>query len=251
LELNFDWHGYRKTFGTPPLDAKSQLGVTWLVTERVGDQELIHDGLGGIKDAAEWKGRPVSEFKSQHPHERIKIVPRASLRGTLVREIEAAQHTHLGEQLSAIAQDLVKHVGISKDEIRLPSHFITESFRGALGKILPSSYGLLIRQKEGDQFEDFIVLVRRGRVAAFHRPDLSFLSVERKKSEEEIVKYLSEKYLVPFQGIFVPTSVFRGWSASATPWKNMAASVRSGETTLAPFRWSVSILVGFKAALGL
>ena len=55
-------------------------------------------------------------------------------------------------------------------------------------------------------------MIRRGRIDAFHEPDLSSMGQDRRKVPAEVVKYLSEKHLVPVQGIFVPAAEWADWS---------------------------------------
>jgi hypothetical protein len=63
------------------------------------------------------------------------------------------------------------------------------------------------------------------------------------------VRYLSEKYLVPVQGIFVPDAEWAAWASNPHPWRVAAASIRANRAKLVPFRWGLVVLMASRAFL--
>jgi hypothetical protein len=61
-----------------------------------------------------------------------------------------------------------------------------------------------------------------------------------------LVKYLSDKYLVPVQCFFLSETLWNQVSTSDRPWRDLAQAVRKNEVRLHPWRWSVAALFGVR-----
>jgi hypothetical protein len=87
-------------------------------------------------------------------------------------------------------------------------------------------------------------------VDSFHIPDLTGALVERKRTPNDIVKYLSERYLVPVQGLFLTSAEWMEWSESSNPWPKIAKALKGSRAKLAPFKWSLATLIAIRAYFG-
>ncbi len=97
--------------------------------------------------------------------------------------------------------------------------------------------------------QELLLIFRRGQLDQFLEPDLSTLNSDRRKNPDDVVKYLSERYLVPVQGAVVKSQDWRAWSQDADPWREIAQSVRTQGVKLAPFRLGTAALIATRGFL--
>ena len=249
MELTFDWVSYQETFH-PRVKGQAAAPKTgglarpaYLMLE--GD--TILEAYAEGEDLSEWVGAAYSEVSKGIRNRELIAVDRHQAEQALFSSL-AQPHFH--QQVDELRK--VPRAALSGSEPEVHGHFLMEGLESGWSKVLPSSYGLFIRLEGANgQEKDFVVLVRRGEVVGFHRPDLSFLSTERKRSPNDVVKYLSDKYLVPIQGLFVSQAQWNDWATSEAPWKALALSVRKNDAKLVPWRWSVATWIGAKGLLKL
>jgi hypothetical protein len=138
-----------------------------------------------------------------------------------------------------------------------PIHFALAGLQTWWAKVLPSSYGFFIRLENpagevGAANRELFVLIRRGKLALFHVPDLSSLGAERSRDMALSVKYLAEKHAVPVQGFLASSADWLQWSESGSnAWKKIALAIQSNDAQLVPFRWQIMTLVATRAIFGL
>lgn len=264
MELNYDWQSFQAMFypkrrsSTP--SSADIVGPAYLVTEG----ETIVGAFAESEDLSDWMGAAYADMAAEMPHRELLIFERSQLDGWLE---ESMKLPHLHEQVEFLRKRAA--VGAVSTRAR-PSkkgrksdiqrrhghahlghpHFLLEAMQGWWGKVLPSAYGVLIRT-EGPRETDLFVVIRRGRIDSFHEPDLSSMGKDRRKVPADVVKYLSEKHLLPVQGIFVPAAEWAEWAETPGPWRKVAASLKANQSRLVPFRWSLVSLMATRAFLGL
>jgi hypothetical protein len=267
MELSYDWQSFQSMF-YPKRRSATQLGSEiggpiYLVCEG----NIIVSAFAENDDLSDWIGAEYQELAAEQPHRELLLFERAKVDGWM-SESMALPHIH--EQLeflrekagldvvSTRAKPAKKGRKLSRQNVELKQghghlghqHFLLEAMQGWWGKVLPSAYGVFIRL-EGQGEQDLFVLVRRGRLEAFHEPDLSSMGKERRKVPGDVVKYLSEKHLVPVQGMFVPAQEWAEWSDSHNPWRRITASLKANQARMVPFRWSLMSMMASRAFLSL
>ncbi len=244
MELICDWKGFQSIFY--PRRRNQSPGRSALSPAYVlADDDCVVAAFAENEDLSDWTGASLKEVTSERNHRPLVTLQRKDVE-SWSSELLASPHFY--EQVEFLRAKFMA----SAPEMEAPfsRHFLLEGLHSWWGKILPSSYGLFFRI-EAQSTQDFLVIVQRGIVSGFHEPDLSTLGFERQRSHLEIVKYLSEKYLVPVQGVFLPSSEWADWIESEHPWREVAQSVRANRVKLVPFRWSLMTLVASRAFLGI
>ena len=239
--------------------ANEVAGPVYLVVE--GD--VIVGAFAECEDLSDWIGAQYQDMAADMPHREVLLFERAKFEEWLAQGMALA---HVHEQLDLLRTRAASGVISTRakpskkgkrGDIRLKQghahlgnqHFLLEAMQSWWGKVLPSAYGVFIRL-EGQKEQDLFILLRRGRLAAFHEPDLTSMGRDRRKIPADVVKYLSEKHLVPVQGIVVPTAEWTEWSSCSSPWRKVAASLKTNQSRLVPFRWSLVSLMASRAFLG-
>jgi hypothetical protein len=274
MDLTYDWQSFQAMFYPQRRSALSASGGTthssgseltspaYLVTEG----ETVVAAFAEGEDLSDWIGAAYADMAAEMHHRELLLFEREQLDSWLE---ESMTLPHLHEQVefmrkkaaagavSTRAKPTRSKKGRKSDLQRKHGHvslghphFLLEAMQGWWGKVLPSAYGVLIRL-EGQGERDLFVVIRRGRIDSFHEPDLSSMGKDRRKVPADVVKYLSEKHLVPVQGIFVPATEWADWSDTVAPWRKVAASLKANQSRLVPFRWSLVSLMASRAFLGL
>ncbi|MGK5083359.1 hypothetical protein WDW37_08625 [Bdellovibrionota bacterium FG-1] len=250
MELTYDWQSFQSMFypkrrSATGLGAETA-GAVYLIIE----DKVIVAAFAEGEDVSDWIGAKHEDMAVEMPHRELLLFERQAVDGWLV---ELTSLSHLHEQLEFLRKKATETAVSSRNRCAPHlgyQHFLLEAIQSWWGKVLPSAYGIFIRL-EGQHARDLFVLVRRGRLECFHEPDLTSMGRERCKVAPEVVKYLSEKHLVPVQGVFVPAQTWAGWSNSPTPWGKVAFAVKTNEAKLVPFRWGLVSLMASRAFLGL
>jgi hypothetical protein len=237
MELIHDWRSFQHTFY--PLKKNqvlpdSSAAPAYLVVEN----ERVVSAYADSESLAHWAGATLTDVRDQNPSRPLVVYGREAVDKLMSDSLALPHFYHQLEYLRAHAKP---------SEGVLPPfrrHFLLDSLLGWWSKVLPSSYGLFIRvETDGkSQEQDFVLIVRRGSLEGFLQPDLASLGSQRRKQGSDVVKYLSEKYLVPFQGIFVSPQEWNQWAYQADPWREVARSIKANRTRLVPFRWTVAFL---------
>jgi len=127
--------------------------------------------------------------------------------------------------------------------------FLVQAMHSWWGRFLPSSFGIYIALSDNPS-KALLLIFKKGKLESFGEPDLSSFSEERKRSTEEIVKYLKDTYSVPVQGFRLKSKDWDDVSDDPHPWKKISQLLRSDAATLVPFRVVTAALIGTKAVLG-
>jgi hypothetical protein len=240
MELTHDWRGFQDLF----YPHKRALGPT---QPEKGKPQAIHVVAEGDvvltafcegEDLSMWVGASLGELQSQTTGRDLCVFERKDVEKWIADGLAMPNFHEQVESYRAKA----KPVRGSAPSIR--KHFLLEALDGWWGKVFPSSYGLFLRVG-GDSKNperDFVLIIRRGKLDAFFVPDLHSLGAERRKEGADVVKYLSEKHLVPFQGVFVGATAWSEWSRNPSPWREVARSIKSNRLKLVPFRFGIAFL---------
>lgn len=248
MELSFDWVAYQETFHPrvrPPAGGSPQVESSRPVRVLL-EQGVICEVAAEGEDLSEWIGGTFEEMSKSVRGREFVAIERSEADVAIARALDSA---HFHQQLEVFRDTPRLRTTAARPERR--QHFLIEALQSGWARVLPSSYAVFVRLEGGQsgQEKDLIIVVRRGEVVAFHRPDLSFLSPERRKNPPDLMKYLSDKYLVPVQGLFVNASLWAEWCQSQTPWRAVAQALRKNHVKLIPWRWSVATLVGARGLL--
>jgi len=255
MELRYDWKNFRKTFYPQKRSALSQETGVLSPVYFVVEENTIVSGFCETEDLADWKGAPCDEVDAHFQHRDIYYFDKSHLDGVSEDQLKS-DHSYAQERqlIESSFPVLKNHKNIKRERNDLSEfdHFLFNAFRGWWSKLLPSSFGILIRvKKEKDVFEDFFFIMRKGKMDNYHSPDLSALKDDRELDIKEVVKYLSEKHSVKVQSLTVEKEEWLEWSHLVDPWKKVAASIRANRAQLFPFRWRLVVLMSFRAFWGL
>ena len=254
MELGFDTVGFQKLFQRRPRGLQERSRLSHGSIHAIVDQGLVLDVFCDSEDLQSWIGAQSQDIEKNFTNREIYFYDEAQFEAALEKSLSGQTYF---QQMELMRNHLKAIPAEGEKEGRgfeLHEHFLVDSLRGGWNRVLPSSYGLFVRVTQSvpvTENYDFVLIVKRGELAAFHRPDFSFLSSERKGSTADLVSYLSEKYLVPIQGLFVQQEDWLQWMETSTPWRQLAESVRSDRAKLVPFRWSVMTLIATRAFLRL
>ncbi|MCM2322447.1 MAG: hypothetical protein NDJ90_04215 [Oligoflexia bacterium] len=267
MELTYDWNCFQSMFypkrRAPASAATGGDAVTpvYLVVE----EERIISVFGEGEDFSPWIGSAYPQMAAEVTHRDLILFERKDV-DRWVSGATALPHFY--DQVEFLRQQATPKIVarsrfkrgpraiVLKDGLAVPvcRHFVLEAIQGWWSKVLPSSYGLLIRLEgnaPGSVVRDLLVIVRRGRVDSFCEPDFTILGRDRSRQPLDVVKYLSEKHLVPIQGVFLPAELWDEWSEAEDPWKKVVWSLRSEKARLAPARWGVVTLAAARGIFGL
>jgi hypothetical protein len=257
MEMNYDWRGFQSVFSPRikalPAPAAQPTGPIYVVHD--GESVLCASARG--ESVGDWVGMSFADFRTEFSHREIVSFEREQVDTWVNSSLGLPHYYDQAEYLLKNSEPLLIAKGQAKKISRSktgpisfsPSkHFLLEAIHGWWAKVLPSSYGIFLRL-EGERPQEFLVIVRRGRIDGFCEPDLASIGAERRKQPADVVKYLSEKYLVPVQGLFVPESEWISWTSGAHPWRMAAASIRANRAKLVPFRWGLVLLMASRAFL--
>lgn len=255
MELIHDWRKFQTIYyprGKPrPQSQPNPLleAPVYLIVE--GDRIL--SAFSGQEDLVSWVGKSCGEILRQKKHREIFVFDRKQVEKWI---FESVQMSNLCEQVDFFRAMAVK--ATQSTEIYFQKHFLLEVLQGWWAKVLPSSFGVFLHfEEEGrDQVigvgsaTSFFVIIQRGKLTAYHEPDLTTLGFVRRNDPMEVVKYLSEKYLIPVQGVFLTESDWVEWCGLENPWRTIAQALQKNKVRLVPFRWSLATLIATRAFLG-
>lgn len=276
MELTYDWRSFQSFFETRRKpSSQSSLGSTpiYLVIE---DEKIIGAFSEG-EDLSEWIGSTYQELASQITHRELILFNRDQvdqwMQETLLLPHFYAQNEYLkknatpqhltrsrfkrGSKSLVLKQTVLLHIH---------QHFLLEALQGGWLNFMPSVFGLFIRLEKPVESSgvvavgkpqidrEIFLIIRRGKIDHFCEPDLSALGTDRLNQSTDVVKYLSEKFLVPVQGLFVSTTKWNEWAESENPWSQVALALRGGKNAqlkLVPRRRGLQLLIQLRSVFGI
>lgn len=275
MELTYDWKIFQSFF-----ESKRKSGVVVLEPARsiylVVEDEKILSIFSEGDDLSDWIGLSYLDLAAQISHRELILFNRNQVDEW---NEELLSFTHFYDQNEHLKQKAIPQVlarsrfkKSSKGLVLKPAgsvsparHFLLEALQSWWVKVMPSAFGVFIRlenrpDRSGDLGaskstidRELFLIVRRGKIDLFCEPDLSALGNDRIKQSSDVVKYLSEKYLVPVQGIFLPSNQWQAWSECEDPWREVRLSLRGGKNAslkLVPARLSAHLLLYLRSYIG-
>jgi hypothetical protein len=244
MELSHDWREFQAIFRPTRKRANvpsvTSHGPDWIAVIADGDRVLT--ATGQIEDG--WEGKPVAELKAAYTKRAIQVFD--------CREVDRWMN---GALALPHFYDQTEYLRTRTSNDPVHSHFMLEAVQGWWGKILPSAYGIYLKVTSPNApARELFVVVRRGKVELFHTPDYTSMNADRARDVYAVVKYLSEKHLVPVQGLVVSNMDWEDWTlntgSSAEAWRKLCFAVQSRRAQLAPFRWRLVALASTRGFLG-
>lgn len=259
MELSCNWQAFQGFF-QPDAERRRSLARVRGAPSLSGRVFIVKDGERALsvfsdcpalsRECQKWAGRSITEIEAAFPGRELAIFESAQVDQWLS---EATPGSHVLEQY-ALFRDRASN---SAGGLEFPRHFLLEGLETWWNRVLPSTYGILIRisaeanaQGRGRD-RSLLVIVRRGKIEAYDEPDLSSLGPERARNTAEVVRHVSERYRVPVQGLFVSEKDWNDWSQGEGAWKKVAAAIKREDAKLVPFRMSLASLIATRAYLGL
>ena len=272
MELTYDWRSFQSVF-YPQKRALSagtlKSSTVFAVVEKNTIVAVYADG----ESYADHVGTSVEALRSVVGGRELVVLDRDKVDQWAAGAVTLS---HLHEQVEYFRKNVTPQLeskvrsSIQKQTCLSERHFFLDTLLGRWGKILPSAFGVYIRLEKApathviapelmealgsrcreylDQEQDILVLIRAGKIEAFYEPDLSPMGAERCLVAGEVVKYLTEKHLVPIQGISLPYVDWVAWNHSAKPWRQFGSAFKSRTAKLHPLRWKVTAALAIRAA---
>jgi len=246
MELIQDWRQLQRTFYPVRRDAVVADSPIHIVEDSGVALAVEAEG----EDLSSWKGMTTAEIRAQYPNRPVLSVSQADLDRWVGESLSSA---HLPAQVDSLRQSWKSVSPEASPSLSGRLHFLIDALeRSWWNRVLPSSYGLLIRL-EGEQgrTEDFLLVYRKGELEQFGEPDLGFLGSERRSDLAGVGRYLAERIGVPVQSVLMSSEDWKRWSEQAHPWKEIAWAIQSKRRSLAPFRWQWVALIATRGFIGL
>lgn len=242
MELGQDWIKYRD-FMNPKRRLKTPKfsNQTLFVSDNAKTVRVVSDS-DNLNSSS---GQLLSDAMMQtEPRHSPLVVEAERLDAALAQAAQADAYAL--EQVSML-RDKVKPTFGSFSQWEEP--FLVEAMHSWWGRLLPSSFGVYLSLSDNPN-QSILLLFKKGRLDSFGEPDLSSLSEERRRSADEIVKYLREKFSLPVQGLRIKSQDWEAVTEDAHPWKKISQLIRSDSASLVPFRVLTAALIGTKGILG-
>ncbi|OFZ19773.1 MAG: hypothetical protein A2X94_17005 [Bdellovibrionales bacterium GWB1_55_8] len=255
MELSYDWTAFQGVFRSKrrAFSSRSESGAPIFV---IIEQGSVVAAFAEGEDLSEWLGAELAEMNAEFGNRPVISFDRSEVDGWIS---ESAALPHFIEQsdlllekaASRIRKDAAGTKGLSAERLLAQEHFLVEALKGWWKKVLPSNYGIYLRL-EGEKPEDLLMVFRRGRLELFQRGDLAGMSAnDQTRTPQEIVKYLSERTMVPVQGIFIGARDWADWGQSPAPWRKVSRAMGGDRLKLVPFRWDLAALIAARGWVGL
>jgi hypothetical protein len=279
VDLSCDWRSFQDLFnprGRSSAEESARASETGggVTLSRpvfaVLEGERVLAAFSEEEDLSDWVGGPVAGLRARAPHRRLVCFEREELEGWLRDSLAEGRFVDQVELLRG------KALGILPPELRgrgaeaalrgPENHFVVRALRGWWSRVLPSAFGLVIRvtgRRGAVSEQDFVVIVRRGALEAFHSPDLSGLALEKRRQLPEVLRFLEARYFVPLQALSVPQAEWNRWAALDTrekssergvakvgrngAWRAVWGALATGRAQLHPARPLVRALVFFRS----
>lgn len=278
MELAQDWRLYQKLtrsrkkrmarLAVGEADASGSSPVTVVISS--GAQPKVVTVFSQGRQFEDWGGRAFEEFRSHFGEVKsLCVLTESELRDSF--GVASGAHG-LFEQRRSLRASLEKKAAHRKGAAPLPGvedntvgqsgHFLIEALGGWWRKVLPNRYALWIRLAavEGGATgvagaralpQDQVLFFKEGEVVGCCTPDLTSLGGERIWKDAAVIRHLSEKYLVPVQGIQTSGSEWESWMDAPKPWKAVWESLNKRNAVFLSDRSTLRNLVRLRAWTGI
>jgi hypothetical protein len=226
--------------------------------------------FAGGRNFEDWGGRSYEEFRVHLGEVKsLCVLSESDLRDSFG---VAAAAAGLFEQRRSLREALEKKAAHRKGNAMLPGmedsstgqsgHFLIEALGGWWRKVFPNRYALWLRVSSVARGapgaggarampQDHLLFFKDGKIVGCGTPDLTSLGTERIWKDESVIRHLTEKYLVPIQGVQLQSQDWEAWMDAAHPWKAVRDSIQQGRVSFSPERSGLRGLVKLRASIGL
>ncbi|MBL7714620.1 MAG: hypothetical protein JNL01_04075 [Bdellovibrionales bacterium] len=260
VDLSCDWKLFQNFFqpksgtGVPVHAERGTSKPIYVVFD--GTEQVVLTAFTEGEDLSEWMGRPIQELRSHWLARDIVAFDRNEVDEMIQSATSSTRFYDQIEEMRSRSRSVLR-AGDSRAAFVLGNarvnrkHFLLRSIEGWWSRVLPDQFGLLLRLTghHAGESQDFFLVVRRGKFDCFHEPDLSGMSLERRRDCAQVAKFLEDRYLVKVQTVSVPSSEWKEWARDADPWERVLQSVKSKRTRLYPDVMGVRSLIRLKAIL--
>jgi hypothetical protein len=246
MELTYDWKSFQSIFYSKrKLNGMSPQTPVCAITEG----QVVVAAFSEGQDLSDWIGATWDELNAEFSHRELHVFDRVQVDQWMSQAVGAG---HFYDQLQFL-QSHSQPLRVSRSrasELALQKHFLLRALQSWWRIVLPSSYGIYISLDQNPTTSIFL-LIQKGRMSSFHVPDLSPMIPDRRRVPRDVVRYISERHLVPVQGVFLTSAEWTEWSENGNPWPQVATALRANRTKIAPFNWGLTVLIFLKAYLGI
>lgn len=248
MELTYDWKVLQSFFWQRRRNTKDKSpGPVFLIL----NSGIITAAYSDGEDLNDWIGATYEEIVAEFSHREWVVFDREKVDQWINKALGL---THFYDQIQSVRKSArpTRTPGGNHKNPTLPTetHFMLNAIETWWSKVLPSAYGVYIRL-DGFTGPSLLLIIKRGRIDSFHVPDLSSMIPERRKSNADVIKFISERYLVPVQGFFPTSAEWEEWSEHPQPWNKILAALKTDHTKMVPYRRSLTWLMAVRSAFGL
>jgi hypothetical protein len=249
MELNYDWKSFQSMF-YPKKRLTYSLESSPASIYLISEGNVIISTFSEGEDLSDWIGATRDEVKAEFAHRELIFFNREEVDQWTNASVDLV---HFYDQIQFLKTE-VKPQLVTKNKLKVleafaPRHFFLQAIQSWWHKVLPSTYGVYI-SLDGVHGSSLLLTVQRGRIDSFYVPDLSSMMQERRRHPSDIVRFISERYLIPVQGIFLTSNEWMEWSESPNPWLKIIKAVKANRYKVVPFRWGLVSLIAIRAYFG-
>jgi len=249
MELNYDWRAFQSIFS--PVDAAPtqmpKKGDKYSHLFLVVDDEKVVSQYTDLIESKDWVGYHLRDVYKEWDKSDITVMQREEVDHWICESRKLKHYYAQNLYLRQKAKSRIKLPLLQKNINR--DHFLLEALKGWWRRFFPTSYGIFIRL-EGNRTHDFLLVIRLGVFDLFHEPDLAALG-DRSRQSQEVVRYLSEKHMVPVQGMFLAAVDWTKWSGLKDPWRQVSNALWTNRLRLYPKPFGLRFLIKLRAWFGL
>jgi hypothetical protein len=260
MELIHDWKSFQNVFY--PHQRKSSVldgdpdGPAYFIV----DQDRILAAYSEREDLSDWVGASVEEVEQHLGHRTLLMFPRTELDRWMVSARHGPNYYH---QVESLREWAVDHLAEPRDvsNSRAVEHalnecvrfmgrqnFLLEALHGWWRRLLPQTYGVILRLRDGEDYRDFAWLVQRGELKSFFRPDLSFLGQKRSLEWNEVLRYLEDTHHARFIGISTEGELWNNWCRmGSSPFKEVHRAMKKSRFSIHPRSFVFRAMVWIKS----
>lgn len=247
MELVYDWKGFHSLFNAKKKAAASESPDPVFV---VLEGKTVISAYCETEDLSDWVGAPYEEVLKGFAHREKVVFDRRKVEEWMG---DAMSSPHFPEEIQCLREQAQSQIMELERHRNMPFHlqgnFLLQATQSWWHKLIPSTYGLYLRLDEG-KGPSLLIIIQRKKLISFFVPDLGSLQKEKQKNLPAIVRFLSEKHLIPIQGIAMTSEEWREWSDSPNPWPRILTAIRTKKDKLTPSRWGVLSLLASRAYFG-
>ena len=238
MELTHDWKTFQSIFYTKKkFCAATPQGPVYVIV----DQKTIVSVLSESDDLGEWVGSTADDLMAEYPTRDFFLYPKDKVEEAMSHSVDMPhyydQTQYLRREVKPRWSNRPKYK--AQDSVHR-GHFLLEAIETWWKKVFPSHYGIYLQLEGKSDPLSLLLLIQRGRINAFHVPDLSPMMKIHREQPHQVIRHLSENYMMPIQGLFLKKEEWLEWSEMSNPWSEILASIKSNRNRMVPFKWGSS-----------